>query len=101
MKLFVVFLTAAALATLPLGNSLFAQEYDDYKKGSSEEMVVDALVVRPLGIAGTIVGGAIFLISLPFSAAGGNTSEAYEKLVEAPASYTFKRPLGSFEEPLY
>jgi hypothetical protein len=57
-------------------------------------MAGDLLVVRPLGIAATAVGAVIYVISLPFSLAGGNEEEARQKLVIDPATYTFTRPLG-------
>jgi len=61
---------------------------------TTEKMVVDALIVRPLGILGIAGGALVFLVSLPFSALGGNTDSAFEKLVAEPAAYTFSRPLG-------
>lgn len=57
-------------------------------------MAGDFFVVRPLGIAATAVGSVIYVLSLPFSLAGGNEEEARQKLVADPASYTFQRPLG-------
>ncbi|MCD6305365.1 MAG: hypothetical protein J7M32_03650 [Deltaproteobacteria bacterium] len=57
-------------------------------------MAGDLFVVRPLGIAATAVGTVIYIISLPFSLAGGNAEEARQKLVYDPAQYTFTRPLG-------
>jgi len=57
-------------------------------------MAGDLFVVRPLGIAATAVGAVIYVISLPFSLAGGNEEEARQKLVIDPATYTFARPLG-------
>jgi len=57
-------------------------------------MAGDFFVVRPLGIAATAVGTVIYIISLPFSLAGGNAEEARQKLVYDPAQYTFTRPLG-------
>lgn len=57
-------------------------------------MAGDLLVIRPLGIAATAVGSVIYVISLPFSLAGGNEEEARQKLVLDPAGYTFTRPLG-------
>lgn len=57
-------------------------------------MAGDFLVVRPLGIAATAVGAVLYVLSLPFSLAGGNEEEARQKLVVDPATYTFTRPLG-------
>jgi len=45
-------------------------------------------------LATTLVGGAIYLVSLPFSALGGNAAEAGEVLVVGPAKATFVRCLG-------
>ena len=57
-------------------------------------MVMDALVIRPVGLVGILFGTAVFIVSIPFSALGGNTRGAYETLVANPARYTFKRELG-------
>lgn len=57
-------------------------------------MAGDLAVVRPLGIAATAVGAVIYVLSLPFSLAGGNEEEARQMLVVEPAQYTFTRPLG-------
>jgi hypothetical protein len=57
-------------------------------------MAADLLVARPLGVAFTALGTAVFVVSLPFSALGGNVPEAAEKLVLEPARETFVRCLG-------
>jgi hypothetical protein len=67
--------------------------YDDE---AAVRMAADALVVRPVGIAATVLGGVLFIVSLPFSAIGGNTGEAYQRLVADPARFTFTRKLGEF-----
>ena len=59
-----------------------------------EKMVLDAVVLRPIGLVTTVAGSVIYTISLPFSLLGGNEPAAREKLVKEPARYTFKRPLG-------
>jgi hypothetical protein len=65
---------------------------------SPEAMAIDMLLARPLGLVATVGGTAIFLVSLPFSALGGNTGEAWNSLVADPAAYTFHRPLGMYEK---
>ena len=60
------------------------------------KMAVDILFTRPIGIISIVLGTALFIVSLPFSALGGNTKQAYENLIAKPAKYTFKRPLGNF-----
>jgi hypothetical protein len=92
-------LVCAGLVLCPLGASVTAQgEYSKHPadERSAEAMLFDAAFVRLLGIVGMVVGTAGFIISLPFSASGGNTNEAYERLMADPARYTFKRPLGDF-----
>ena len=66
---------------------------DDDKAGY---MMGDLVVMRPLGIAATAVGAVFYVLSLPFSLAGGNEPEARQKLMADPAGYTFSRPLGEF-----
>lgn len=65
-------------------------------------MTVDLVVARPAGAVATVAGAAIFLVSWPFAALGGNTEETWDSLVADPAAYTFQRPLGDFdhERPL-
>lgn len=62
-------------------------------------MTTDLALARPVGAAATVTGFALFLVSSPFSLIGGNAGEAWDSLVTAPATYTFKRPLGHFETP--
>lgn len=62
-----------------------------------EKMVLDAVVLRPIGLITTVAGAAIYTVSLPFSLLGGNEPAARENLVKEPARYTFKRPLGDIE----
>lgn len=61
---------------------------------SGGAMVADALIARPLLLVATLGGTAVFLVSLPFSALGGNVGPAAEALVKAPAEATFRRCLG-------
>ncbi len=57
-------------------------------------MLGDLLVARPLLIGATVVGTAAFIVSLPFSALGGNVKEAGQALVIAPGRAAFARCLG-------
>lgn len=79
------------------GGIVLAQErikaLDDDK---AAHMMGDLAVMRPLGIAATAVGAVFYVLSLPFSLAGGNEPEARQKLMADPAGYTFSRPLGEF-----
>lgn len=97
LKQALVLFVVAGLILTPFGFVATAEDQMD-EQGISPNlrMVGDMLLVRPLGIIGTTVGTALFVLSVPFSAAGGNTKEAYQKMVVEPAKYTFKRPLGHF-----
>ncbi len=57
-------------------------------------MVSDLLIARPLLIGATVIGAAVFVVSLPFTALGGNIEEAAEALVAEPGREAFARCLG-------
>lgn len=57
-------------------------------------MVGDLVIARPLLLVMTVVGTATYLVSLPFSLAGGNAGSAGKTLVIDPATATFMRCLG-------
>jgi hypothetical protein len=95
-KLLTVLMVIATLITVPLCSAAMAQSQssEEDKDITAGKMTADLLLCRPLGLVATVLGGAIFIVSLPFSALGGNHKEAYEHLLANPARYTFKRPLG-------
>ena len=98
LKPYIIVLAVAAMLVVPFGSTALAQNSDEDKQLTVGKMAVDALIVRPLGIAAIIVGTALFVVSLPFSALGGNTKNAYERLIVDPVKFTFKRPLGDFDQ---
>ena len=61
---------------------------------SALAMTGDLILARPLLLAATVVGTAVYIVSLPFSLAGGNAKNAGETLVVGPAKATFVRCLG-------
>jgi len=87
---------AVALLGVTLMSPWFAQaQSQDEDEGTKMvAMTADLLVARPLGLAITVGGAAVFLVSLPFTAIGGNVAEAGEVLVVGPARSTFVRCLG-------
>jgi hypothetical protein len=85
-----------AFATVSFATNSFAQAAIEGDTITTEEMVADAVLVRPLGLVALILGAGIFVISLPFSLLGRNVGEAGSKLVVDPAVFTFARPLGEF-----
>lgn len=71
------------------GNALYSA---DAPKGYA--MMGDLLIARPLLICATIIGTAAFVVSLPFTALGGNVKEAGQALVVEPGREAFVRCLG-------
>jgi hypothetical protein len=65
-------------------------------------MAADALIGRPLGLATTIAGTGVFLVTLPFSLPSQSAGDAAWGLVGRPGGWTFVRPIGrrapEFEE---
>jgi hypothetical protein len=61
---------------------------------SALAMTGDALIARPLGLVFTAVGAALYVVTLPFTLAGGNAKQAGKELVVGPAEATFVRCLG-------
>lgn len=61
---------------------------------SSSVMFVDAIIARPLGLAATIVGPPLFVVTLPFTLPSETSGDAAWGLMGRPAGWTFMRPLG-------
>jgi len=64
---------------------------------SAETIIVDGLLLRPGGLVATVVGTAVFVVTLPFSIPTKSVDRAAQKLIVDPAKYTFVRPLGQVE----
>lgn len=59
-------------------------------------VVGDVAFARPVGLAAIVVGGAIFIATLPFALPSGSVKSTANVLVGEPFRFTFKRPLGDF-----
>ncbi|MFT6261853.1 MAG: hypothetical protein ACJA0E_001445 [Bermanella sp.] len=90
IKKTIVVLSTLLVFVLPL--QLQAAEIKETP--SAAAMVFDGIIVRPITLVATVVGGALWLVTLPFSVLGGNAGEAAETLVLEPAAATFLRCLG-------
>lgn len=107
---------AGILGTLPLAQAEHVLERDsgryEYRYGgrhhsayvnppaAADYIVADGLFARPLGLAATAVGTAVFIVTLPFSLPSGNVEEVGRVLVRDPAAYTFQRCMGCFKRPI-
>lgn len=73
-----------------------AEDGDTVTGDKSTDMVVDLVVLRPLGLVTTVVGSVMTVVALPFTIPSGSVGDSARALVVKPAEYTFKRPLGDF-----
>ena len=92
----IIFVLVAALVFIPFGTSALAETYSNKAEIDAGIMAADFLFARPIGIVSIVAGSVLFVVSLPFSALGGNVKDASQKLVMDPVNFTFKRPLGEF-----
>lgn len=92
MKMQKKLLTWMTVGSLVLGSMPAMAAQDD--EPSAGAMVADLVVARPVGLIATVLGSAAFVVSLPFSAIGGNVDQAADALVKGPARTTFVRCLG-------
>jgi len=95
LKRIAVVFIVLSLLVLPLG-AMAADNLNQPKEKSAGAMAADTLALRPLGFVSLVTGFTLFVISSPFSAAGGNIGEAWDAMVTKPAKFTFARPLGDF-----
>lgn len=84
--------TAALTAALVVPALSHANTIEE--KPTALAMAGDLVVVRPIMLGITVIGTAVYLVSLPFTLAGGNSEEAAQTLVVGPAETTFIRCLG-------
>ena len=103
MKLFRSTAAALALTTGLLALPAYADVAQQNSSGDplytadapkAFSMIGDLLIARPLLIGATAIGAVAFVVSLPFTAAGGNIGEAGHALVVEPGKEAFVRCLG-------
>lgn len=63
---------------------------------SPENVAADILVGRPLCLAATVVGTALFVVALPVALISKSVRQTGRALVVRPAEATFTRDLGDF-----
>ncbi|MBI4698597.1 MAG: hypothetical protein HY758_06730 [Nitrospirae bacterium] len=60
----------------------------------------DVAVARPVGFFSALIGGALFVLTLPGTAVSGKVRESANDLFITPLRFTFCRPLGDvFYDP--
>jgi hypothetical protein len=90
-KLFFVVLVALFFAATPAR----AEEEYGWRFAAT---TTDILIARPFTFAATILGGAIWTVTLPITLSTETTEEAWNALVLHPWELTFDRELGDFTE---
>jgi hypothetical protein len=93
---------ALLVAVLFLGaTSLVRAAEDSYtvrtEDVSAEAIIADGLLMRPGGIVATVLGTAVFVVTLPFSIPTRSVDKAAQKLIVDPVRFTFVRPLGQID----
>lgn len=85
----VLAVTNISMATATTRAAIF-----DNQEPTAGEMLADTVLVRPPMLLATLAGAVVFVVTLPFSALGGNVGQAGKTMVVDPFKYTFLRPLG-------
>lgn len=67
------------------------------EKPGTLAVAVDAAVVRPACFVATVLGAALFAVTLPVAATSKSIKQTADALVVKPAQATFTRPLGDLE----
>jgi hypothetical protein len=79
-------LCALAIVLGSTAGSSAASAKESISKGA------DVLIVRPLGFVSTLVGGTLFLVSLPVTAINKTVKPTADRLVVGPAKPPSKGP---------
>jgi len=85
------FVSILCVTALGLGSATPAVAHTD-----PDVAFFDAVLGRPVGLAATVVGSVVFVVSLPFAATSGSVKSTADALVGKPARFTFTRKLGDF-----
>ena len=98
--LILVLLSATTVATAQEAVRPYETEGEDEtidEPNAAGMILVDAFLLRPLGLAATVLGTATFIVTLPFSLPTRSAGKAAKVLVVKPAKFTFARPLGEVD----
>ncbi len=93
LKLMITSLSLAVFLTVSLPNTAMANEAGT-ESGDDVSIILDLLILRPVGVVATVAGAIIFVPSLLISIPTGSVRKTFNALVAQPAVYTFWRTLG-------
>lgn len=93
LKLLITSLSLAVFLAVSLPSTALASE-SGKEIGDDVGIILDLVILRPVGLVATVGGVIIFVGSLPISLPTGSVGKTFNALVAKPASYTFWRTLG-------
>jgi hypothetical protein len=82
--------------TMLIAISIFMASVPAFGEDQAFDATMDILLVRPASLAATVVGTALFIVSLPFSIPSQSVGSTAKTLIAEPFNYTFTRPIGEF-----
>lgn len=59
-----------------------------------EDILFDALILRPLGLASMAIGAGTAVVAFPWSISSNSEDRVQTELLQKPCWFTFGRPLG-------
>jgi hypothetical protein len=62
-----------------------------------EFIILDVLLLRPLGLAAMAVGAGTAAVAYPWSRSSNSEDRVQRELLQKPYWYTFSRPLGDID----
>ncbi len=64
---------------------------------AGELLITDGLILRPAGLAASVVGLAAAVLLTPWAMFSHSEDRLCRELIQKPFRYTFERPLGDVE----
>ena len=93
LKALITSLSLAIFLAVSLPGTALANERGT-EIGDDVSIILDLLILRPVGLVATVGGTVIFVCSLPISLPTGSVGKTFNALMAKPAVYTFWRTLG-------
>ncbi len=85
-KILIIFVTLLFVLT---STAVFAANDND-----GIAVIADFLILRPIGLATTVGGTGMFILTLPLAVITGTVGKTADALVAEPVKFTFARDLG-------
>ncbi len=92
-KALLIFLTVSFLTGGVYSNGFCWEKWTKNDSITDEWTVMDILIARPLGIAASIFGAGVFVLSLPFTIPTGSVEKTADMLIVKPFHFSFEREL--------